>query len=189
MKNIFFRFSKIIIFLFILILCSCKEKAKYNKIGQVDLESLACDSIKDISDAFPRIEKYHDYKLKQVGCSSNNRLYNLIYFTKDSLSRMDITIRDIRIGGNDIFLKDAKQTFDNAKTKNETTKISSIRGEYATVHFNTQDSLDMSKFTCILKKNYVVIIQIYKNKNLTNQHSLESFLKDYITKIDISKLK
>jgi hypothetical protein len=191
MKNNFFKHSKIIIFLFIFIFCSCKEKerAEYNDIGQIDLESIACDSIKDMADTFPRIENYHDYKLKQVACSSNDRTYDLIYFTKDSLSRMDITLRDITLGGNDIFFKDAKQTFDSAKIINERTKISSLKGKYATVHFNTNDSLDMSKFSCILKEKYSLIIQIYKNKDLTNQDSLESFLKDFINKIDVSKLK
>jgi hypothetical protein len=83
---------------------------------------------------------------------SDIRTYGLAYFTEDSLSRMDITIREIRLGGNSTFLRVAKMDFDYALTKNERTKISSIKGEYATVHFNTNDSLDMSTFTCVLKK-------------------------------------
>jgi hypothetical protein len=193
MKNNFFKYSTITVFVFICILCSCKgkERAEYNDIGQIDLESLACDSIKDIANAFPRIEKYHGYKLKQVLCSSYDRTYALTYFTKDSISRMDITIRDIRVEGNDIFLKDAKQTFEIAQGQFKNRKATKILGEYASFSTiypepNSNISNYITSFKCILKNKYAVNVLICQNKSPIN---FESFFKDYVAQINTSKLK
>lgn len=193
MKNNFFNYTTLIVFVLSSILNSCKEKerAEYNEIGQIDIESLACDSIKDIADAFPRIEKYHGYKLKQVMCSSDDRTYGLTYFTKDSLSRMDITIRDIRVGGNDIFLKDAKQTFEIAHGQFKNRKVTGILGEnasYGTIYPepNSKTTNYITSFKCVLKENYVVNVLISQIKSPVN---FESFFKVYASKIDISKLK
>lgn len=193
MKNNIFNYLIITGFVFSCIFTSCKqkEKADYNQIGQIDLESIACDAIKDIAAAFPRIKKYHGYNLKQVTCSSSDRFFGLTYFTKDSLSRMDITILDISVAGNEIFLKDAKQTFEIAQGQFKDRKVTKILGEYASFSTiypepNSKISNYITSFKCILKEKYSVNVLICQNKNPVN---FETFFKDYVTKIDSSNLK
>lgn len=191
MKNSSFKYLTILVFISTFIFFSCKERTKYNNVGQVDLESVACDSIKDITAAFPIIKNYKDYKLVQVGCLSDIRYFNLTYLnSKDTLSRMDISVRDGRLSGNEIFLLDIKNTFDTAKRNYGKTYMSKLIGEFGSVHIYDSGNLNYNaNFNCILKSNYAVNIRISKNKKLGTQNSLELFLKDYISKIDVSKLK
>lgn len=167
---------------------ACKEKKNENMFTQK-----TCAEISDMANALPKLENYEGYKLKNVQCLAVSRAYFLTYsLEKDTLAELTISLRDGRASGNEVFITNQKQNYDNAEGQYKYSYISNIIGQFGSI-YTRNDLIEnepiKTEFSCILKDKYALNISATNNTELINRTKFEFFLNDFVSKINIDSLK
>ena len=154
-----------------------------------------CDEISDMDQAMPKMTAYNEYQLLTRSCNNNDafRAIQIKFYKGNQLFCVTLTEGFTDVGF--AFKERVEKTYETAVNEPvenaiSTIKVSSLNiGEKGSLMTMCMDSEITAKFQCILKQKYALEIVTGGNKDFCKPAGIESFLKDYIAKIDISKLK
>lgn len=159
-------------------------------VASIEDEDPLCKEIGDMIAAMPKIEKYGGYELTSTICNPN-RTYGFIFEKKDSDLEFTIILRDTRNPDNADFIKMVQDGHSEASVTKDpkTLRTSSLIGQKAyVVGINNPEQMGGS-FNGMVKDNYFLYALIANDASATNADAIEKFLKEYTSKINLSKLK
>jgi hypothetical protein len=171
-------------FIGLIFFISCKNE-------KTNVVPVNCEDNKDIIDALPNLKIYKNFNIQSMDClpTPNGRLVLFTY--KDLLaenSQMTVQLLDLRQSPEfDKLVEMQILNYKNSKLEsNILTKPSQLFiGKYTTVTI----SGGVATFDSYIKDYYNLRILITAKNVVSNFAAVDSFLKDYVQKIDASKLK
>ena len=162
-------------------------------VGNNDGIFISCNEINDMVLSIPRAKKYKNYNLTTNYCVGPMRMLSHIYNnTSNPEKKFTLILLDSRKSENENLLAEFKNDYANA-TYGVQSK-DGIRFENTKTNFGQFGSIltastGVAVYRCILKDFYTFSISFESDPEIyKNVAAVELFLKEYISKIDISKL-
>ena len=162
-------------------------------VGNNDGVFIACNEINDMVLSIPHAKKYKNYNLTTNFCVGPMRMLSHVYInTTNPEKKFTLILLDSRKSENENLLAEFKydyanstygiQNKDGIRFENTKTNL----GQFGSI---LTASTGVAVYRCILKDFYTFSISFEGDSSIySNVASVELFLKEYISKIDISKL-
>ena len=163
-------------------------------VGNSDGIFINCSEIKDMTSSIPNLKQYKNYNLETNFCVGPMRMLSLIYSNSTNPEKkFTLILLDSRKSENENLVAEFKEDYINATynvQNNQGIRFENSKTNYGQYGSITAVSTGVVTFKCILKDFYTLSIVIQGDQMISmNVSAVELFLKDYIAKIELSKLK
>ena len=163
-------------------------------VGNSDGIFINCPEINDMVTSIPKLKQYKNYNLITNFCVGPTRMLSLIYSNATNPEKkFTLILLDSRKSENENLVAEFKEDYINATynvQNNQGIRFENSKTDYGQFGSITTVSAGVVTFKCILKDFYTLSIVIQGDQMISmNVSAVELFLKDYIAKIELSKLK